>query len=130
MTDIETVFIKSFPFENLYNYKKEANSLLGSQHTIEAIEKMKLRYIDKSNHPMFGKIHTSFALSEISKPGNLNPMFGKKNKKHSIESKLKMSLAKSKLSIGLYDLDNNLIKTFINQIELAKYFNLNKSTIV
>lgn len=36
-----------------------------------------------------------------------------------------MSLAKSKLSIGLFDLDNNLIKTFINQIELAKYFNLN-----
>jgi hypothetical protein len=40
-----------------------------------------------------------------------------------------MSAAKSKLSIGLYDLDNNLIKTFINQIELAKYLNLNKSTI-
>ena len=32
---------------------------------------------------MFGKTHTSFALSKISKPGNLNPMFGKnKNKKH------------------------------------------------
>jgi hypothetical protein len=62
---------------------------------------MKLRYIDKSNpnHPMFGKTHTSFALSKISKPGNLNPMFGKK---HFIESKLKMYLAKSKLSIGLY----------------------------
>lgn len=40
-----------------------------------------------------------------------------------------MYLAKSKLSIGLYDLDNNLIKTFFNQIELAKYFNLNKTTI-
>ena len=75
MKDIETVFIKSFPFENLYNYKKEANSLLGYKHTIEAIEKMQLRY--KSNHPMFGKTHTSFALSKISKPGNLNPMFGK-----------------------------------------------------
>jgi len=40
-----------------------------------------------------------------------------------------MSLIKSKLSIGLYDLDNNLIKTFVNQIELVKYLNLNKSTI-
>jgi NUMOD3 motif len=39
---------------------------------------MKLRYKDKSNHPMFGQTHTSFALSKISKPGNLNPMFGKK----------------------------------------------------
>ena len=103
MTGIETVFIKSFPFENLYNHKntqntqkKEANSLLGYKHTIEAIEKMKLRYKDKSNHPMLGKTHTSFALSKISKPGNLNPMFGKT---HSIESKLKMSLAKSKISI-------------------------------
>jgi hypothetical protein len=98
LTDIETVFIKSFPFENLYNYKKnkEANSLLGYKHTIEAIEKMKLRYKDKSNHPMLGKTHTSFALSKKSKPGNLNPMFGKI---HSIESKLKLSLAKSKISI-------------------------------
>jgi hypothetical protein len=59
LTDIETVFIKSFPFENNYNYTKEANSLLGYKHTIEAISKMKLRYIDKSNHPMFGKTHTS-----------------------------------------------------------------------
>jgi hypothetical protein len=29
---------------------------------------------------------------------------------------------------GRNDLDNNLIKTFVNQIELAKYLNLNKST--
>ena len=59
---------------------------------------------------MLGKTQTSFALSKISKPGNLNPMFGKK---HSIESKLKLSLAKSNLSIGLYDLDNNLIKVLL-----------------
>jgi group I intron endonuclease len=124
LTDIETVFIKSFPCENLYNYKKEANSSLGYKHTMEPIEKMKLRYRDNSNHPMFGKTHTSFALSKISKPGNLNPMFGK----NSIEYKLKMSLTKSNLSIGLYDLDNNLIKTFINQIDLAKYLILYKST--
>jgi hypothetical protein len=40
-----------------------------------------------------------------------------------------MYLTKSNLSRGLYDLYTNLIKTFINQIELAKYFNLNISTI-
>ncbi len=74
---------------------------------------------------MFGKTHISFAISKISKPGNLNPMFGKK---HSIESKLKMSLAKSKSAIGLFDLNNKLIKTFVNQVELANYLNLNKST--
>lgn len=41
LTDIETEVIKSFPFEDLYNYKSEANSSLGYKHTIEAIEKMK-----------------------------------------------------------------------------------------
>jgi NUMOD1 domain len=42
---------------------------------------------------------------------------------------LKMSLAKSKISIGLYDLNDNLIGTFIYQVELSNYLNLNKSTI-
>ena len=53
-------------------------------------------------------------------------MFGKK---HTMETKQKISLAKSKFSLGLYDLDNNLIKTFINQIELAKFLILSKATI-
>jgi hypothetical protein len=82
---------------------------------------MKLRLKNKSNHPMFGKTQTSFALSKRSKPGNLNPMFGKT---HSINTKLKLSLAKSKISIGLYDLNNNLIGTYINQVELSNYLNL------
>lgn len=50
-------------------------------------------------------------------------------KKHSIETKDKMSLVKSKIPLGLFDINNNLIKTFKNQIELAKHLNLNKSTI-
>jgi group I intron endonuclease len=124
LTDIETVVIKSFPSlwqEKLYKFKKEANSSLGYKHTVDAIHKMKLRLKNKSNHPMFGKTHTSFALSKKSKPGNLNPMFGKT---HSIGTKLKMSLAKSKISIGLYDLNDNLIGTYINQVELSNYLNL------
>ncbi len=36
-----------------------------------------------------------------------------------------MSLAKSKISIGLYDLNNNLIGTYVNQVELSNYLNLN-----
>jgi group I intron endonuclease len=104
LTDIETEVIKSFPFEMLYNFKKEANSMLGYKHTIKAINKMKLRFKDKTNHPMFGKKHDSFALSKISKPGKLNPMFGKT---HSIETKLKISLSKSKVSVGLYDANNS-----------------------
>lgn len=44
ITDIETEVIKSFSFDSLYNFKKEANSSLGYKHTMEAIEKMKLRF--------------------------------------------------------------------------------------
>lgn len=36
------------------------------------------RFEAKSNHPMFGKSHTSNARLLISKPGSLNPMFGEK----------------------------------------------------
>jgi group I intron endonuclease len=87
---------------------------------------MKLRLKDKTKHPMYGKTHDEFSLRKISNPGILNPMF---NKTHKIESKKKMSLAKSKTSLGLYDIENNLIKKFINQVELGKYLNLHKTTI-
>jgi group I intron endonuclease len=126
LTDIETEVIKSFEFKSLYNFKKEANSMLGYKHTIKAIKKMKLRFIDKTKHPMFGKKQTKFALEKISKPGKLNPMYGKN---HSINTKLKISLSMSKTFLGLYDNKNNLVKTFINQVKLAKYLNLSKSTI-
>jgi hypothetical protein len=62
LTDIETETIKSFPFENLYFFKKLANSSLGYKHKKLAIEKMKLRFKIKSYHPMYGKTHTKFAL--------------------------------------------------------------------
>ena len=87
---------------------------------------MKKRYLIKANHPMYGKKHDKFALAKISKPGVLNPMYGKN---HTISTKQKMSLSKSKIPLGLFDINNNLIKTFKNQLELAKYFNLSKSTI-
>jgi len=34
-------------------------------------------YKNKTNHPIFGKTHTIKALALISKPRELNPMFGK-----------------------------------------------------
>ena len=106
--------------------------MLGYKHTKEAIAKMKKRFLIKSNHPMFGKKLDEFVvcgyapLAKIRKFGELNPMFGKK---HTNITKQKMSLAKSKINLGLYDIDNNLIKTFNNQVDLAKYLNLHKSTI-
>jgi len=126
LTDIETEVIKSFPFEDLYNFKKEASSSLGYKHTAEAIQKMKKRLADKTKHPMYGKKHTLESLKAISKPGNLNPMF---NKKHSSEVKKKISDALSKNPIGLYDKNNNLLRTFKNQVELASEYNLYKGTI-
>lgn len=56
LTDIETEVIKSFLFENLYNYKREASSSLGYKHTIEAIKKMKKRFLNKSTHPSLVEI--------------------------------------------------------------------------
>ena len=41
LTDVETKVIQSFPFEELFNFKKEADSMLGYKHTAEAIEKFK-----------------------------------------------------------------------------------------
>ena len=47
LTYIETEVIKIFPFEDLYNYKREATSSLGYKHTIEAIEKIKKKKVFK-----------------------------------------------------------------------------------
>lgn len=93
LTDVETNFIQSFPFKNLYNFKKDAKSMLGYKHTNKAITKMKLRLANKLNHPMYGKRHTLEAIKAIGRPGELNPMF---NKKHSIEVINKISISTSK----------------------------------
>jgi len=61
--------------------------MLGYKHTSDAIAKMKLRLADKSNHPMYGKKHSFEALQAISKPGELNPIFNKKNIKLNLEQK-------------------------------------------
>jgi hypothetical protein len=40
-----------------------------------------------------------------------------------------MSIKKSIRPLGLFDINNNLIEIFSNQVELARKFNVNKSTI-
>lgn len=55
---------------------------------MEAIAKMKFRFENKENHPMYGKTHSAETLVKISK-GPLNPMYGKN---HTAESKDKISL--------------------------------------
>lgn len=70
--------------------------------------------------------HTLEALKVISKQGELNPIY---NNKHNSETKQKISVALSKTPLGLYDTDNKLIKTFINQVELAAEFGVFKTSI-
>ena len=44
----------------------------------QAIEKMKSRFVNKINHPMFWKTSEKVTLNLKSKPGKLNSMFGKR----------------------------------------------------
>jgi len=124
LTDIETMVISSFPFSSLFNFKKKANSMLGYKHTKQAIEKMKSRFVNKTNNPMFGKTHKKITLSLISKPGKLNPVFGKT---HSEYTKNLISIKKSIRPLGLYDKNYNLIEKYSNQVELANKFGVHKN---
>lgn len=128
LTTLETNYIKSFNPTTLYNFKLDATSMLGYKHSIESIEKMKEYYKDKNNHPMYGKNHTKEVLFLISKPGELNPMYGKT---HSDETRSIMSKKKNKhlKGVGIFDLNNNLIKKFDNNVELAKYLSISKVTV-
>nr|YP_009327865.1 hypothetical protein [Epichloe festucae]APB96823.1 hypothetical protein [Epichloe festucae]APB96883.1 hypothetical protein [Epichloe hybrida] len=89
---------------------------------------MKEYYKDKNSHPMYGKNHTKEALSLISKPGGLNPMYGKT---HSDETRSIMTKKINKYlkGVGIFDLNNNLIKKFDNNVELAKYLKISKVTV-
>jgi group I intron endonuclease len=62
----------------------------------------------------------------ISKPGILNPMYGKQ---HTEQSKIKMSVARSQYIVHLLDMYNVLLNTFNNNVELAAYLNTHKSTV-
>lgn len=98
LTTLETSYIKAFDFNDLYNLKSEASSMLGYIHTDEAKIKMIERFKDKNNHPMYGKTHSEEARVLISKPGELNPMYGKT---HSKESKQIMAMKKNKFLNGV-----------------------------
>ena len=75
---------------------------------------------------MYGKKHTPEARKAISKPGALNPMFGQN---HDEVTRAKISVALSKTPLGLFDLDNQLIKTYNNQVKIAYEFGVHKTTV-
>lgn len=126
LTDLEIRYIQFFEITELYNIKSEAASSIVYVHTEEAKLKMKEFYKDKNNHPMFGKNHTKEAL--ISKPGKLNPMF---SRKHNEDTKKILALKQSKYEngVGIFDLEDNLLHRFNNNVELAKHLNISKVTV-
>jgi group I intron endonuclease len=128
LTDLESIYIKRFKFEDLYNFIEDATSLSGYKHTEEAKIKMARRYKDKTNHPFYGKHHDEKAKLLISKPGKLNPMYGKT---HTEQTKHLMRTKKRKYieGVGIYDLNNNLVKSFDYASDLAKYLNISKPTV-
>ena len=103
LTELETSYLSKFKLETLYNFSLIAHNNLGYKHTNES----KLK---------------------ISKPGDLNPMFGKI---HSEETKDKMRKRKNKypLGVGIFDLEGNLISKFENNVELAKNLKISKVTV-
>lgn len=106
LTDLETSYLKKFELDNLYNFKLEAANMIGYKHTKEALLKMTNRFKDKNNHPMYGKIHSNKTKNLISK-----------------------KLSRYPLGVGIYDLNNNLIHKFQNNVELSKYLNVSKVTV-
>ena len=129
LTDLETSYIRSFDFSILYNFKAESTSMLGYKYTDEAKQKMIERFKDITNHPMYGKTHSEDVLKLISKPGELNPMHGKT---HSDATKKAISKSKNKYlnGVGIFDLNDNLIKKFNNNnTEIASYLVISKVTV-
>ena len=128
LTDLETSYISKFNFNTLYNFKVIATSSLGYKHSEEARLKMVEFYKNKTNHPMFGQTHTKEALTLISKPGELNPTSASRRGE---ATKTLMSDKKNKysLGVGIYDLEDNLISKFKNNVELAKHLNIFKVTV-
>ena len=86
------------------------------------------RLEDKTNHPFWGKHHDDKAKNLISKPGPLNPMYGKT---HCLQSKNLMWIKRKKHvnGVGMYDLNNNLIKSFDYATDLANYLNISKISV-
>lgn len=103
LTELETTYISKFDLKVLYNFSLIAHNNLGYKHTEEAKFK-------------------------ISKPGILNPMYGKN---HNEETKVIMSERKNKyhLGLGIFDLKGNLIAKFRNNVELANHLNISKVTV-
>jgi group I intron endonuclease len=64
----------------------------------------------------------------ISKPGELNPMFGKKHSEATKEV-ISSKINKHPYGVGIYDLNDNLISKFKNNAKLAQHLNISRVTV-
>lgn len=128
LTDLETMYIKKWEFSYLYNFLRNAFCSEGYKHTESAKQKRVERLKDKSNNPFWGKHQYDVAKSLISKPVALNPMFGKSHPEET-KSLIRSKVVKYINGVGIYDLDNHLIKSFDYASNLATYLNVFKVTV-
>lgn len=91
-------------------------------------KKVEKRLQDKNNHPFWGKHNYDKIKFLISKLRLLNPMFGKS---HSEETNNLMRSRKVKYPnrVGIYELDNRLLKSFYYGSYLAVYLSVSKVTV-
>jgi hypothetical protein len=70
---------------------------------------------------MLGKTHSPETRLLIARPGASNPIYGRK---HSEYTKGLISAKRNKYpnGVGIYNKKDILVETFVNSIELAKYF--------
>lgn len=125
---LETSYIGLFDKSMLYNFATVATSQLGYKHTLEAIAKMKARFVDPTNHPMFGKSHSEYsrALISASTSGSNNPMFGK------TQSAQTRALISSKMGthVDLCTRNGAVLREFPSgDPSLAFYLGINKTTV-
>lgn len=98
--DLETLFITYFKREKLYNLKFHATTMLGYKHR-EDTKKL------------------------ISKPGKLNPMYGKSH----LDSTKRLISDKIGNPVTLYNKNGEYVLTFKNNVHLSRFLNCEKSTI-
>jgi group I intron endonuclease len=131
LTDIETIYILSYPAESLYNIKRIANSLKGYKHTAKSRDKMVKRFI-RTPHPLLGKSHSAETIAKIAESSRGKTMARVRGYgvKHSEETKLKIGfIRRSHILVHLYDINKTYIRTFKSSNEAAEILNVSKYVI-
>jgi hypothetical protein len=98
---LETAYMRCFARPMLYNVKVYSTRAPGPKHSPETLLLM-------------------------SKPGALNPMWGKK---HTAKTKALMAARGSKFIVSMYDKDDTFMQSFNNNVELANLMGCHRGTV-